>query len=179
MQEFKCKIADASRDFRTGQARITLTTDGNILNSVDELFDKELHCKLKRFRKKRSLDANAYFWVLCGKLAAKTRQCKRDIYRSLIKEIGDNYEIVPIKDEAVDTWCKNWEHNGEGWQCDVLGESKLEGYTNVCCYYGSSSYDTKQMSDLIDLVVFECKEQGIETMTPDELESLKAAWGNG
>ena len=69
--------------------------------------------------------------------------------------------------------------NGEGWQCDVLGESKLEGYTNVCCYYGSSSYDTKQMSDPIDLIVFECKEQGIETMTPDEIESMKAAWGNG
>ncbi len=178
MQEFKCQIADVSRDFRTGQARITLITDSNILHSVDELLDKVLNCKLKRFRKKRSLDANAYFWVLCGKLAAKTRQCKSDIYRSLIKEIGDNYEIVPIKDEAVDTWCKNWEQKGEGWQYDILGESKLEGYTNVCCYYGSSAYDTKQMSELIDLVVFECKEQGIETLTPDEIESMKAAWGN-
>lgn len=179
MPEFKCQIIDLSRDFRTGQAKITLLADSSILNTIEELFDKSLNCILKPYRKKRSLDANAYFWVLCGKLAAKTRQKKNDIYRSLIKEIGDNFEIVPIRNDAVDTWCKNWEKNGEGWQCEILGNSKLDGYTNVCCYYGSSTYDTVQMSNLIDSIVFECKEQGIETMTPDELERLKAAWGNG
>ena len=178
MDEFKCQIIDLSRDFRTGQAKITLLADSYTLNAIEGLLDKALNCVLKPFRKKRSLDANAYFWVLCGKLAAKTRQNKSDIYRSLIKEIGNNFEIVPIRNDAVDTWCKNWEQNGEGWQYEILGNSKLEGYTNVCCYYGSSTYDTEQMSNLIDNIVFECKEQGIETMTPDELERLKAAWGN-
>lgn len=179
MAEFKCRIADLSRDYKTGEARITLTAESSVFNTIDELLEKALTCTLKLFRKKRSLDANAYFWVLCGKLAAKTRQDKKNIYRNLIKEIGDNFEIVPIKNEAVDTWCRNWEHRGDGWQYSVLGESKLDGYTNVCCYYGSSTYDTAQMSALIDSVVFECKEQGIETMTPEEIAKMKAAWGNG
>lgn len=179
MVEFKCEIADVSRDYKTGKARITLLAESNILNAIDDLLDKILNCTLKLFRNKRSLDANAYFWVLCGKLAAKTRQNKSDIYKALIKEIGNNFEIVPIRNDALETWCKNWEHRGEGWQCNIIGESKLEGYTNVCCYYGSSTYDIEQMSALIDSIVFDCKEQGIETMTPRELAMLKEEWGNG
>ncbi len=177
MAEFKCEIADISQEYKTGKTRITLLADRSILNAFDDLLDKVLNCTLKLFRKKRSLDANAYFWVLCGKLATKTRQNKRDIYKQLIKEIGDNFEIVPIRNDAVETWCKNWESRGEGWQCDILGDSKHSGYTNICCYYGSSTYDTEQMSALIDSVVFDCKEQGIETMTPDQIAELKARWG--
>lgn len=177
MADFKCEIADISQEYKTGKVRITLITDKGILRDIDCLLDKVLNCTLKLFRKKRSLDANAYFWVLCGKLAAKTKQNKSDVYKQLIKEIGDNFEIVPIRNDAVETWCKNWQSKGEGWQCDTLGESKLEGYTNICCYYGSSTYDTEQMSVLIDSVVFDCKEQGIETMTPDELAEMKARWG--
>lgn len=100
MAEFKCEIADISQEYRTGKTRITLLADRSILNAVDDLLDKVLNCTLKLFRKKRSLDANAYFWVLCGKLAAKTRQNKSDIYRQLIKEIGDNFEIVPIRNDG-------------------------------------------------------------------------------
>lgn len=177
MAEFRCEIADISQEYKTGRTRITLITDKGVLRDVDGLLDKVLSCTLKMFRKKRSFDANAYFWVLCGKLAAKTRQNKSDIYRQLIKEIGNNFEIVPIRNDAAETWCKNWKAKGEGWQCDILGESKLEGYTNICCYYGSSTYDTEQMSALIDSIVFECKEQGIETMTPEQIAQMKASWG--
>ena len=56
------------------------------------------------------------------------------------------------------------------------GESKLEGYVNVISYYGSSEYDTAQMSRLIDLLIAECREQGIETKTPAELAALMEEW---
>ena len=72
-----------------------------------------------------------------------------------------------------------WETHGIGWICEEMGHSKLDGYTNVISYYGSSEYDTRQMSRLIDLIVMECKEQGIETMTPRELALLKEGWKNG
>jgi hypothetical protein len=132
--------------------------------------------ELKKHRNRRSLDANAYFWVLCGKLAAKVGVPKDEVYRCLIKDVGDNYVIVPIKNEAVDKWIENWQSKGLGWVCDILGESKLDGYTNVVTYYASSTYDTKQMSTLINLIVEECKLQGIDTMTPQELSLLLEGW---
>ena len=79
---------------------------------------------------------------------------------------------MPIREDAVDTWVQNWRSKGIGWQCEIIGESKLRGYMNVICYYGSSTYDTRQMSRLINLCVEDCKAQGVETMTPMEIASL-------
>lgn len=137
---------------------------------------EEYEADIKEHRERRSLDANAYFWVLCGKLANALHLPKDEVYRNLIKEVGDNFVILPLRNDAVEKWISNWESKGLGWVCDILGESKLPGYTNVVTYYGSSTYDTKQMSDLIALVVEECKLQGIETMTPQELSLLLEAW---
>lgn len=140
---------------------------------------KVYEADLKEHRKKRSLDANAYCWMLLGKIAAKVGLDKDDVYREMIRNVGDNYTIVPIRNDAVDKWIENWQTRGTGWVCDILGESKIDGYTNVITYYGSSTYDTKQMSQLINLVVQECKTLGIETATPAELSLLLEGWGNG
>lgn len=121
---------------------------------------------------KRSNDANAYYWTLLNKLSDKVGIPPKDIYRSHIKDVGGNYEVVPIRDDALEVWIKNWMAKGLGWVCESIGESKLRGYTNCICFYGSSTYDTRQMSRLIDLCVQDCKEQGIQTMTPAELEAL-------
>lgn len=137
---------------------------------------KKYQAELKEFRKKRSLDANAYFWTLCGNLSAKLGISKEIIYRQYIKDVGDNYTIVPIRNDAVDKWIKNWQEKGLGWVCEIIGESKLEGYTNIITYYGSSTYDSAQMSRLISLVVEDCKAQGIETMSPQELSLLLEGW---
>lgn len=56
-------------------------------------------------------------------------------------------------------------------------KSKLDGYTNVIAWYGSSVYNSKEMSRLVDNIVEECKEHNIETLLPQELESMKASWG--
>ena len=133
---------------------------------------------LKPHHIKRSLDANALFWVLCNKLSAKIRIPTQTIYKQYIRDIGDNFEIIPIRQDAVEQWIKNWQSRGIGWICEDLGTSKLSGYTNVLCYYGSSVYDTAQMSRLIDLVVQDCKDQGIDTATPDEIERIKSLWKN-
>lgn len=143
---------------------------------VMERKDKPYDAEFTLHREKRSLDANAYFWVLCGKLAAALGVRKSEIYRELIREIGENFEILPIRKDAAGRFIAAWERNGEGWVCDRLGPSRLPGYENVKAYYGSSVYDTAQMGRLIDLTVQECREQGIETMTPEELARLKEAW---
>lgn len=137
---------------------------------------KVYEADLKEHRKKRSLDANSYAWVLIGKLANMVGIPKEDVYREFIKDVGGNYEILPIRNDAVDKWITNWQSKGIGWCCDILGESKLDGYTNVITYYGSSTYDSKQMSKLINLIVDECKQQGIETMTSAELALIMDGW---
>ena len=81
-----------------------------------------------------------------------------------------NY-LQPVSYTHLDVY----KRQGLGWQVETL-ESKLKGCTNVVLYYGSSSYDTKQMSMLIDNIVQDCKALGIETMTPRELQALKDGW---
>lgn len=74
---------------------------------------------------------------------------------------------------------KNWESKGIGWQSIVIGgESKLEGYTNTINYFGSSVYDTKEMSLLLEELVYQAKELGIDTMTDTEKRELLKMWEN-
>lgn len=138
---------------------------------------KPCEAEIQHKKKKRSLDANAYAWVLFGKLATALTIPKEDVYRGMVKDIGGNYTIVPVREDAIDKWCEIWSHNGVGWFCENIGECRrTKGYYNLMCYHGSSTYDSKQMARLIDGAVEMCKEYGIETMPPAELEALKGAW---
>ena len=145
---------------------------------VDELADKEkLSIEIKPYREKRSLDANAYFWVLCDKLAEKLCKSKTEIYRELIRDIGGVSETVCVINSAVDRFRANWQAKGLGWQTEAV-ESKIEGCTNVTVYFGSSTFDKAQMARLLDLTIGECREQGIPTETPDEIARLTSLWGD-
>lgn len=162
---------------------ITFTTDTKIkaiaeaASYIDSLEEgKEYIIEIKEKKKKRSLDANAYAWVLLDKLASQIHEAKETIYRSYIKEIGGNSELVCIKAEAADSLCRAWERNGLGWQTDRM-PSKIKGCTNVVLYYGSSVYNTEQMSRLIEMIVQDCETFGIETKDPAELERLVKEWG--
>ena len=136
---------------------------------------KKYAVEIKEYRQRRSLDANAYLWTLLGKLSAALHIPPEEIYREAIRDVGGNYEVTPIRDDALEKWRSIWQGNGLGWVCEEIGPSKLPGYTNVRNFFGSSTYDTAQMSRLIEIVVRECKAQGIETMTPEELASLLEA----
>lgn len=68
------------------------------------------------------------------------------------------------------------EKNGIGWQCEIISKSKIEGYTNLRAYYGSSTYNSVQMSKLIDSIVEDCKMQGIPTDTPEQIQIYKEMW---
>ncbi len=179
MAEFTGKISNIAISYGTGKPVVSFEADGNthaLFQELEELKAAErLTIKVGKFRKKRSLDANAYCWCLISKLAEKLNIPKSEIYRDAIKEIGGNSDIVCVQDKAVKSLCDGWERNGLGWQTDTM-PSKIEGCTNVVLYYGSSTYDVSQMSRLIDNVVQECKALGIETMSAAELESLLGGW---
>lgn len=132
---------------------------------------KEYKVEIKEIKKKRSLSANNYFWVLLDKLATKIRVSKTEIYKSYIKEIGGVSDIVCVKNEALEKLRQGWEHNGIGWQTETM-PSKIAGCMNVVLYYGSSTYNTKQMSDLIEMLVQDCKENDIPTLSSQEITEI-------
>lgn len=140
--------------------------------------NKKYDIEIKEHREKRSLDANAYCWVLIGKLAAKLLISPNEVYRQYIPDVGGNYHIIPIKEELVGAWDKQWCDGHDGRMTVDMGPCRTAaGYHNVRTYFGSSDYDTAQMSRLIDLIVQDCKAQGIETLTPDKLDAMKVKWG--
>ena len=165
-------ISDLSKDIKTNKIKVTLLLD--TIENLEELQDKKINVELKQHRNKRSLDANAYCWVIINKIAERTDVPAKDIYIEAIKYVG-SYETLPVKNEAVEKFIIAWNKNGLGWVCETT-KSKLEGFTNVLAYYGSSSYDTKEMSRLIDVIVQEAKQWDIETLTPQELSRLKEDW---
>lgn len=169
-------IEDISIDYKTQKPKILLMlNERESFSSLEELKEDKLSIEIKKYRNKRSLDANAYMWVLISKLEEKVNISKDVIYKDAIKNIGV-YEVIPVKNEAVERFIEAWTKNGLGWVCETT-KSKLEGYTNVLAYYGSSTYDTAEMSRLIDLIVQDCKQLNIETMSKEELDSLIESWG--
>lgn len=145
---------------------------GFVLKQKDRLYD----CDIKEHRERRSLDANAYAWVMMDKLAEATNIPKEDIYREAVRNIGGNTETVCVKAEAEKKVRNAWGRNGLGWLTETTA-SKLPGCVNVVLYYGSSVYDTKQMSRLIDNLVADCKALGIETLPPEKIASMTREWG--
>lgn len=143
---------------------------------VGEMKNKKYEVEIKEHRQKRSLDANAYCWTLIDKLAEVLREPKEELYRGYIRNIGGVSDTVCVVDSAVEKLRQGWERNGLGWQSDVM-PSKIEGCTNVVLYYGSSTYDTAQMSRLIDMVIQDCKGCGIETLPPERLAAMVEEWG--
>jgi len=176
----KIKVNDIRKVYtENNETELIITTKENI--NIDDLKliitnKKELSVEIKAYRKKRSLDSNAYCWILCQKIAEVIHSTKELVYKKVIKDVGQ-FELMPIKNEAVERWQKVWESKGMGWFSEVLEDSKLEGYKKIVSYYGSSCYDVREMCILINEIVAQCKELEIETMSPRELEQLNIKWG--
>ena len=153
---------------------MTLLTDLNEFSSVDDFLDKiKLSINIKKWHKKRSLDANAYAWVLCDKVAKVINSTKEDVYRHAINAVG-TFEPMIVAEKAFENFKRIWEKQGLGFLIEEV--SRKDKCVKVHCYYGSSSYNTKEMSVLIDYIVQEAKELGIETMADSELNGLLEAW---
>ena len=171
--EFTGKLQNVSRDWKTGQWNITFTmNEASAINEVNNIQSCEkLSIKAVKHRNKRSLDANAYCWVILQKIAEVLHQDKWNVYLEMLEKYGVFTHII-VKPNVVDKVKEEWRTVKE------LGEVSVNGMTGIQlqCYFGSSTYNTKEMSVLIDGIVYEAKELGIETLPPDELERMKIEW---
>jgi len=136
---------------------------------------KLLSIEIKQHRKARSLDSNAYCWQLCQKIAEVIRNTKEEVYKRAIREVGQ-FETLAVQEEAAEQFVKVWNSRGLGWYAEEM-DSKLSGCKKIIAYYGSSCYDSRAMSVLINYIVDECKTLDIETMTPMEISRMNQEWG--
>ena len=137
----------------------------------EQMKEGKLYCaEVKRKYDKRSGRANAYLWQLLSKLAAVLKMKREDVYRSYIPDVGDNFRAVPYANlQQRDLIAELWKRQGLGWVTE-----DTNGF--LLCYYGSSTYDTKQMARLIELIVQDCKEYGIETEPESTVFGWLAKW---
>jgi hypothetical protein len=175
--EFTGKIKSINNDYLSGELNITFTANekNTALPEYEKLKGcKKLRVKAVQYREKRSLDANAYLWTLLQKLAETLHADKWTLYLKMLKRYGQ-FTYIVVKPSAVEGVKKQWR------ECEKVGEIDVNGTKAVqmICYYGSSTYDTREMSVLIDGVVSECKELDIETLSLDEIARMKESWGVG
>ncbi len=125
-----------------------------------EVVEKELYSvEVKKKRKSRSTNANAYAWAMIEDLAKVLNIGRIELYKRAIQEAG-LCNIVTIPDEAVDKFIEHWKGNGIGWQVEYI--SNAYGFTDLRVFFGSSVYNTTEMVRLIEWLVQECDQQGIE-----------------
>ena len=169
------QLKDLTRS-RDGRWVISFSTPEDFRETFDRLAGKDVSVEIKRASKKRSRTANDFCWAMCRDLANAMNLTKEDVYRMAIRAVGD-YEPLPIKAEAVETFQNRWQAKGVGWFAEVIDDSKLPGYKLVFAYYGSSTYDTASMSRLIDYLVQDARSIGLPIPTSKEREEMLKSWG--
>lgn len=146
------------------------------ISLIKGLYDggMEIDVKISQHREKRSLNANAYFWKLCSEIARVIKATKEDVYEQMLRDSGvfDEFDEVPISIKLLSIVDVS-KIGGHWMEIDFDGE-----YSTYLKLKGSSEYDTKEMSELIDMTVDLAKTLGIETLTPDEIERMKSTWKN-
>ena len=163
-----------------GLPEVTVTLTSRPESDLNDLLNiisqgKELDIEIKQHRKKRSLDANSYAWVLLSKMADKLKTSKDTLYIDMLRQYGQREpQLLSIVAEGAEMV-----YRATHGHCTEVGESELNGkvFKHLAVLRGSSTYDSKEMATLIDGIVGEAKELGIETMTLSELALLKQKWG--
>ena len=131
--------------------------------------DREKLFEIKPYRQKRSLNANAYAWVLINEMANRLRTSKDEVYLEMLKRYGQSKVISVLSEIDISRFVKYYEEIGKG---HVEGKE----FTHYRCFIGSSEYDSREMAILIDGIVDEAQELGIDTLPTTAVERMKALW---
>lgn len=164
--ESKATLSGISRDFKTGKPILSFALD---TFSPEADLSGELRLTVRRWKERRSLDANAYAWVLMTAIAAKIGSTKDEVYEEMLDRYGREFRdedggmvVVGVKKNIDMKRAGHWKHYKDDTECAYWYLLK-----------GSSEYDTAEMSYFLDRIIEEAKELGIDTATPEELERMK------
>lgn len=163
------KLKEVSKDIFTNKWNITFTVnEDSIIEAIDSIKEcDKLKIKAVKYRNKRSLDANGLLWLCIGRIAESLNADKWDIYLRLLKRYG-KYTYICVKENVVEAVKLQWR------ECEVVGEIDINGTKAVqmLCYFGSSTYDSKEFSVLLEGTISEMKEMGLETPPSTELRRV-------
>lgn len=168
------RVENITKDWKSDKLIISFLVD-SIPTDLEDLQNKNLDVVAKPHREKRSLNANAYFHVLSGKIAEKLGTSLTHEKNRMIREYGQ-YEVI---DGMIPTLTAKEKYEDKMLDIEGVHLKVVErpGETvKMAVMRGSHTYNTAEMSRLIDATVEEAKELGIETITPDQLERMKASW---
>lgn len=168
---FKGRISDIKIDYLRKTQNIIFETPDDIRAELDDLKDAELSIEVKKYRKKRSLDANGMLWSCLGEIAAVLRTDKWSVYLEMLKRYG-KYTYILVKPHVVDAMRAQWR------ETEIVGEVEVNGQKSVqmLCYFGSSTYDSKEFSVLLDGVISEMKELGLQPPPSREMRNVLEKW---
>ena len=131
--------------------------------------DREKTFEVKPYHPKRSLNANNFCWYLCNEMANVLRTSKDEVYQEMLKRYGQSRVISVLSEIDISRFVKYYEEIGKG---HVEGKE----FTHYRCFIGSSEYDSREMAILIDGIVDEAQELGIDTLPTTAVERMKALW---
>ena len=140
------------------------------LETIVGAFTKPGAYEVKRVTKKRSLNANAYCFVLCDAIAQKLGTTKEAVYRQAVGDVGVCVPLTFTDPDAMTLFKRKWHSNGLGWLTKTLDDKTL------LAYYGSSTYSKEEMNRLIDWLVGAAQDLQIPTMSDDELKLMIGRW---
>lgn len=188
MMKFTGRLKEPIIDYITGRLTILFEPCEDFRQTYEELKSCEkLSIEIKRYRRKRSLDANAYYWLLVTKLSGVVGMSNLEVHNMMLRGYGQPeiyegkgvYLTIPDTDEA-----RTKADNATDYH--VLPTSQVRTgddgvvYRTYKLLRGSRTYNTAEMSRLIEGIISECKHAGIpdaEIATPDEKRLLKERYG--
>ena len=178
----KARFKGFSRDRETGHALLTFEILDTVIPQTIREMGEFLSLTVKKWSEKRSLDANAYYWVLITKLSEAIHVSKTRAHNLMLRRYGqmlflDGQKVILM---LPDTEAAE-ESALEAETFHVKPTSKIRpgtpvDYRGYIVLRGSSDYSTAEMSALLDGLISECKEVGIETATPEELKRMMEAY---
>ena len=161
------KIESITKPIRGGGYLVTVRIDA----LPEGLEDKLLDVTLKVHREKRSKDANALLWACIGDIARETEVDKWDVYLNLLRRYG-KFTYIVVKPDAAEAVRKQWRES------EIIGEIDIHGTKGVqmLCYYGSSTYDTKEMSALLNGTISEMETLNLQRPASSDLRRAMEEW---
>ena len=172
------KLKDLMR-LAGGEWIVSFTTRDDPRKMFDQFTDKDVSIEIKKASRRRSKTANDFCWAMCTDIGNALRPPlpKEDVYRKKYYEVG-RFELMHMQADAIPTFREIWERRGTGWFTQVVDYSQIPGCKIVMAYFGSSTYNTEEMSRLIDYLKDDAENMGLSIpVSKEEEERLLAAWG--
>lgn len=187
--EFTGKIKSLAKDLVTGKWNLQVELNENAQEAMELIKHEKLDIRLKQHKDKRSLDANAYYWVLLTKLAKVHGWANSEAHNRMLRRYG---QIERVDGNLIAVYLPDTEEterdvlNKVEYHLSPLPKTVVTKYGEIKRVYvllrGSSTYDTEEMAHLISGLIQDCRDSGIpdsEIMTPFEKQKLFEQYGIG